>query len=170
MACTTLTGIAKGCDNNIGGIVRVLINDSDNITAKTENATTWEVETITKSSPYVEFNFRRNVGNYTEERQNDLLNGSYFYLQTIMLKLMKREASKSKAINIAGEGQRDLDIVVEDANGKFWNFELCQMVTDTGGSGTAKADGSNYEITFTAESMHKAYEVDPTIIAGLLTA
>jgi len=170
MACTTLTGIAKGCDNNIGGIVRVLINDSDNITAKTENATTWEVEAITKSSPYVEFNFRRNVGNYTEERQNDLLNGSYFYLQTIMLKLMKREASKSKAINIAGEGQRDLDIVVEDANGKFWNFELCQMVTDTGGSGTAKADGSNYEITFTAESMHKAYEVDPTIIAGLLTA
>lgn len=170
MACTTLTGIAKGCDNNIGGIVRFLVNDSDNITAKTENATTWEVEAITKSSPYVEFNFRRNVGNYMEERQNDLLNGSYFYLQTIMLKLMKREASKSKAINIAGEGQRDLDIIVEDANGKFWNFELCQMVTDTGGSGTAKADGSNYEITFTAESMHKAYEVDPTIIAGLLTA
>jgi len=170
MSCTILTGIAKGCDNNIGGIVRVLINDSDNITAKTENATTWEVEAITKSSPYVEFNFRRNVGNYTEERQNDLLNGSYFYLGTIMLKLMKREASKSKAINIAGEGQRDLDIIVEDANGKFWNFELCQMATDTGGSGTAKADGSNYEITFTAESMHKAYEVDPTIIAGLLTA
>jgi hypothetical protein len=169
MDCTTLTGIAKGCDNNIGGIVRVLINDSDNITSKTENATTWEVEGISFSSPYVEFNFRRNVGNYTEERQNDLLNGSYFYLQTIMLKLMKREASKSKAINIAGEGQRDLDIIVEDANGKFWNFELCQMATDTGGSGTTKADGSNYEITFTAESMHKAYEVDPTIIAGLLT-
>lgn len=169
MACTTLTGIAKGCDNNIGGIVRVLINDSDNITSKTSSSVDWEVSAIAKSSPYVEFNFRRNVGNYTEERQNSLENGSYFYMQTIMLKLMKREASKSKALNIAGEGQRDLDIIVEDANGKFWNFELCQMATDTGGSGTAKADGSNYEVTFTAESLHKAYEVDPTIIAGLLS-
>jgi len=57
---------------------------------------------------------------------------------------------------------------VEDANGIFWNFERAQLMTDTGGSGTAKADGSNYEITFTSESEHKAYVVDPTIIAGLL--
>lgn len=168
MACTTLIDVAKGCDNNMGGIVRVLINDSANIASKITDTVTWEVQTIVKTAVYVEFKFGRNVGNYTEDRQNSPENGSYYYQQNIMLKLFKREGSKSKAINIAGEGQRDLDIIVEDANGIFWNFERAQLMTDTGGSGTAKADGSNYEITFTSESEHKAYVVDPTIIGGLL--
>ena len=169
MACTTLSSITKGCTNNIGGIVSIILNDKSNITGATIDTAQWEVTAITKTSPFVEFQFARNVGNYTEEAQISLENGSTFYKQTIMLKLFLREASKSKAINIAGEGQRDLAIVVGDANGKYWYFENAQLATDTGGSGTAKADGSNYEITFTSESLHKAYEVDPTIIAGLLT-
>lgn len=168
MACTTLIEILKGCDNNLGGITRVLINDMANITAETKDPTAWEVSARTVSSPYVDFEFRRNVGNYTEELQSSKENGSNFYLQTIMLKLFRREATKSKALHIAGEGQRDLSIMVLDTNGIWWDFENCQLATDTGGSGTARADGSNYEITFTAESEHKAYVVDPTIIAGLL--
>jgi len=168
MACTTLSSITKGCTNNIGGIVSVYLNDQSNITGTTIDTANWEVTAITKTSVFVEFQFARNVGNYTEEGQISPENGSTFYKQTIMLKLFLREASKSKAINIAGEGQRDLAIVVGDANGKYWYFEKAQLATYTGGSGTAKADGSNYEITFTSESLHTAYEVDPTIIAGLL--
>jgi len=169
MACTTLASITKGCTNNIGGIVSVYLNDQTNITGTTVDTANWEVTAITKSAPFVEFQFARNVGNYTEDGQISPENGSTFYKQTVMLKLFLREASKSKAINIAGEGQRELAIVVGDANGNFWYFENAQLATDTGGSGTAKADGSNYEISFTSESLHKAYEVDPTIIAGLLT-
>jgi hypothetical protein len=35
------------------------------------------------------------------------------------------------------------------------------------GSGTARADGSKYSLVLTAENESLAYEVDPTIIAGL---
>jgi hypothetical protein len=54
----------------------------------------------------------------------------------------RREASKSKAIKILGEGQRDLALVVGDANGKYWYFSNAQLTAVAEGSGQAKADGS----------------------------
>jgi hypothetical protein len=81
----------------------------------------------------------------------------------------RREASKSKAIKILGEGQRDLAVVVGDANGRYWYFENAQLSAVAEGSGTAKADGSKYSVTLVAESEHLAYEVDSSIIAGLTT-
>ena len=80
----------------------------------------------------------------------------------------RREAAKSRSIKILGEGQRDLAIIVLDANGKYWYFANAQVTAVAEGSGTAKADGSKYSITIVAESENLAYEVDPTIIAGLL--
>jgi hypothetical protein len=38
----------------------------------------------------------------------------------------------------------------------------------TEGSGTAKADGSRYSVTFVAENEALAYEVDSTIIPDLV--
>jgi hypothetical protein len=80
----------------------------------------------------------------------------------------RREAFKSKAIKILGEGQRDLALVVGDANGKYWYFENAQLSAVAEGSGTAKADGSKYSVTFVAESEHLAYEVDSALIPTLI--
>lgn len=170
MACTTLSSILKGCDNNMGGITSIYINDMDNLGTVTVDTANWEVTSFgTLVDEFVEFQFRRNTGNFTEELANDLINGSQFYTQTINLVFHRREASKSKAIKILGEGQRDLAVVVGDANGKYWYFENCQLTTVGEGSGTAKADGSKYTIALVAESEHLAYEVDSSIIAGLTT-
>ena len=67
-----------------------------------------------------------------------------------------------------GEGQRDLAIIVKDANGKYWYFPMAQLTATGEGSGTAKADGSKYSVTFVAENEFLAKEVDASIIAGLL--
>ena len=168
MACTTLTDIVKGCDNNIGGITAVYINDYDNITSTTEDDATWEVTAQTVSARYQTFEFRRNVGNYTEEASIDLINGSSFYTQTINLMLHRREATVSRAIKILGEGQRDLAVIVLDANGKYWYFPKAQLSTVTEGSGTTKADGSRYSIALVAENEFLAKEVDSTIVEALL--
>jgi hypothetical protein len=80
----------------------------------------------------------------------------------------RREAAKSLAIKILGEGQRDLSVVVLDGNGKYWYFENVQVTAYGEGSGTTKADGSKYSLVLTAESEHLAYEVDDSVIAGLL--
>lgn len=169
MACSTLTAITKGCDNNIGGITAIYINDMDNIVGPTtEDDATWMVEAQTVSTPYEAFEFRRNTGNFTEESAIDLANGSSFVTGTINLMFHRREASKSKAIKILGEGQRDLAIIVKDANSKYWYFPNAQLTATGEGSGTAKADGSKYSVTFVAENEFLAKEVDASIIAGLL--
>lgn len=169
MSCTTLIGITKGCDNNIGGITAIYINDMDNITSTTEDTATWMIDAQAVSTPYEVFEFRRNTGNYTEDSAIDLANGSSFVTQTITLMFHRREASKSKAIKILGEGQRDLAVIVKDANGKYWYFPMAQLTATGEGSGTAKADGSKYSVTLVAENEFLAKEVDPTIIAGLLS-
>jgi hypothetical protein len=168
MACTTLTAITKGCDNNIGGITAIYINDMDNVGIPTIDQTAYMVDAQTVTEPYEVFEFRRNTGNFTEESAVDFANGSSFVTATITLMFHRREASKSKAIKILSEGQRDLAIIVKDANGKFWYFPYAQLSATAEGSGTAKADGSKYSVTFIAENENLAYEVDPTIIAGLL--
>jgi hypothetical protein len=168
MSCTTLTAITKGCDNNIGGITAIYINDMDNVGTPTIDQTAYMVDAQTVTEPYEVFEFRRNTGNFTEESAVDFANGSSFVTATITLMFHRREASKSKAIKILSEGQRDLAIIVKDANGKFWYFPYAQLSATAEGSGTAKADGSKYSVTFIAENENLAYEVDPTIIAGLL--
>jgi hypothetical protein len=168
MACTTLTAITKGCDNNIGGITAIYINDMDNITSTTEDTATWMIDAQTVSTPYESFEFRRNTGNFTEDSAIDLANGSSFVTGTITLMFHRREASKSKAIKILGEGQRDLAVIIKDANGKYWYFPFAQLTATAEGSGTAKADGSKYSVTFVAENEFLAKEVDSAIIAGLL--
>ena len=168
MACNTLTSILKGCDNNIGGITSIYINDQDNMVGEILT-TDWVITDFgTITNPFVPFEFRRNTGMYTEEAAIDLVNGSSFVTQTVTLIFHRREAAKSKAIKILGEGQRDLALVVGDANGKYWYFPKAQLTAVAEGSGTAKADGSKYSITFVAENEALAFEVDATLIPDII--
>ena len=169
MACATLEEILKSCDNNSGGIYTLLINQQDNITAITTNetGTNWEVTAITHSSPYVALEFKRNTSSYTEDGTIDLVNGSSYVTQTINLMFHRRDQEKSRAIKVLGAGQQYLNAVVGDANGKYWYFPYLQVSAYGEGSGTTRADGSKYSLTLVAENETLAYEVDPSIIAGL---
>ena len=169
MACATLEEILKDCLNNSGGIYTLLINQQDNITGITtlETGTNWEVTAITHSAPYVPLEFKRNTGSFTEEGAIDLVNGSSYVTQTINLMFHRRDQEKSRAIKVLAAGQQYLNAVVGDANGKFWYFPFLQVSAYGEGSGVARADGSKYSLTLLAENETLAYEVDPTIIAGL---
>jgi hypothetical protein len=168
MACTTLETILKGCDSNIGGITSIYINDQDNVVGPVDVTAYVVTDFGTLTDQFVEFEFRRNTGMYTEEAAIDLVNGSSYYTQTVTLIFHRREAAKSKAIKILGEGQRDLALVVGDANGKYWYFPNAQLTAVTEGSGTAKADGSKYSVTFVAEAENLAYEVASAEIPNII--
>ena len=168
MACSTIETILKGCDNNIGGITSIYINDMDNMTGTITEAN-WIISSFgTLADPFIPFEFRRNTGMFTEEAAIDLVNGSSFITQTVTLMFHRREAAKSKAIKILGEGQRDLALVVGDANGKYWYFPNAQLTAVTEGSGTSKADGSKYSITFVAENENLAFEVAASEINNII--
>jgi hypothetical protein len=171
MACTTLEAIVKGCDNNIGSITKIYINDLENVTVDPStdiDLANWIITAITVTADFEEFEFRRNTSNYTEEAAIDLINGSSFVTQTINLMFHRREGAKSRAIKILGEGQRDLAVIVLDGNGKYWYFEKVQVTAYGEGSGTAKADGSKYSLVLTAEAENLAYEVDPDVIPTVI--
>jgi hypothetical protein len=171
MACTALEAIVKGCENNIGSITKIYINDLDNVTVDPStdiDLPNWIITAITVTADFEEFEFRRNTSNYTEEAAIDLINGSSFVTQTINLMFHRREGAKSRAIKILGEGQRDLAVIVLDGNGKYWYFDKVQVTAYGEGSGTAKADGSKYSLVLTAEAENLAYEVDPDVIPTVI--
>lgn len=174
MSCEALEGIVKSCDNNSGGIYKVWINQQDNIALFTLNPTlTWTIDSITLVDPndiYTEFEIRRNTGSYTEDAAIDLVNGSSYYTQTITLLFHRRDQSKSQAIKVLGAGQQYLNVIVQDANGKYWYFPYMQLTAAAEGSGTARADGSKYSITLTAENEFLAYEVTESTVQSVITA
>ena len=162
MSCEALEGIVKSCDNNSGGIYKVWINQQDEIDSVAVNPTlTWTIDEITlvTPTPYTEFEIRRNTGSYTEEAAIDLVNGSSYYTKVITLMFHRRDQTKSQAIKVLGAGQQYLNAIVLDANGKYWYFPFMQLTGAAEGSGTARADGSKYSVTLTAENDFLAYEV-----------
>lgn len=169
MACNNLIDLTQGaCENNSGGIFTAYIFDMDDVSTYTYSTTTWEVTGLTLSSTASQFEFRRNTSNYTEDSAIDLVNGSTYINGTLNFVFHRREAAKSRAINILGEGQRYLGVVIGDANGKFWYFPNAQVSATGEGSGTARADASKYSVTMIAENNNLAYEVPSAIAATLI--
>lgn len=172
MACNELENIIKGCDNNTGGIYTAYVGDMDDIASITEDQATWSITAMTllALTPALSFYFKRNTSNYTDEGASDLIAGSSFYTSTINLVFHRRDADKSKAIKIIGEGQRYLYVVIGDANGTYWYFPYMQLTANAGGSGTARADGSNYNVTLVGQNEFSAYTISEAIAASLLVA
>lgn len=168
MACTSLVDLAKDCENNIGGATELIINDQDQVSSFT--LTGHKITAMSHLSAFKSIYFKRNVATLTEEEQIDLNEGSSFVKQTIELSLKRREAAKSAAIKIMGQGQRDLAMVMKDGNGLYWYIQKAQLATNAGGLGKTKAEGSKYDLTFVAESEYLAYEIDAAVVADIKAA
>jgi hypothetical protein len=167
MACVTLEEIAKDCERNSGGLHEVLFGDMDSITAITEASATFSVTAMTVSEAPIDLNIKRKTSNYTDEEAQDFTNGSTTATQTINLMLHRRDATKSRALNILGAGQRYLYAIVKDANGIYWYIPNCQRQNVGEGSGTERADGSKYSVVFIAENDSLAYTISSAIVATL---
>jgi hypothetical protein len=167
--CNTIQSILKSCDgNNSGGIFEAYLIDQDHVTGTTVSAHTVTAVALELGELYSTVQFKRNVGNALTTPTIDLIAGSTYFSSTISIVLHRREASKSAALQILGEGQRYLNIIIKDANNKYWMFDDAQLNGGDEDSGTARADGSKYTVTFLSDMDHRPYEVDSSIIAGLL--
>jgi hypothetical protein len=153
-------------------LVKFYIIPADFVTGITEaNGVITNID-LSGSSTFVEYEFNRGTSSYEEVPTINLQNGSTFYNQTITLQIARREAVKRESLVLIAAGQPDLTIIVKDSNGLYWGFgfadDKVNLTTGGGGSGLAKADFNGYTLTFTSESAEAAFEVDDTIIAGLL--
>ena len=170
MSCNTLTGIPKGCDNNIGGIKKFYVGCFDNSTIVEAGGTVSSIS-LTQSQTFVEYNFSKNSSGYVEDAAISLENGSTLYSTTTTLVIPRREVAKRNSLALVAAGQQNLLVIVQDANDIYWlqGWQNGANLTAQGeGSGIAKADGSKYALTFLSEEPYQMPVVDPTIIAGLL--
>ena len=169
MACPTLTEIAQACERNSGGLYNAWFGDMDDILTITENSATFNVDALTAANAPISVNIKRKTSNYTDEEAQDVgAAGSSVATLTVNLVLHRRQKEKSYALNVLGAGQRYLYGILEDANGKFWYGKYLQLTSNGGGSGTNRADGSNYNVVLTADNEHTMYEISSAVVASLL--
>lgn len=171
MACTnyTISGIAKGCKDSLGGIVKVWISsDYDDVLAGVkveENVLDLDASKITK---FKVFNFFKNTGSITSNLQVSDSAGSSWQTDLVLV-FMKQETSKR--LQIMGLAMGQTCIVVKDANGKYWFLGKDNPVEASAGvaqSGTAATDLNGYNITLSDNSKELPFEItNPTTIGAL---
>jgi len=168
MSCNILTGIPKGCDNNLGGIQKFYITDFDGVVATCVDG---EATAITANNAYVEYVFNKNSSSYTEEAAISLENGSTYYTVVTNLIIPRREVSKRNSLQLIAAGQQNLSIIILDGNGLYWLQGLNEgsnLTAQGEGSGVVKADGSKYSLTFTSEDSEQMCEIPQSVIDTLL--
>jgi hypothetical protein len=169
MACNALINLLKACDeNNLGGIYAIYAIDTDSVTATTISTSAHTITALGTIESFNTFEFKRNTGNWVSEQATDLLVGSNVYNSTLTLQFSRRQGTVSRALTVLAEGNRFLDIIVKGADGQFTYLDHMQLNGGSESSGTNKAEGSKYDVTFLGEMVQRPYFVDPSIIAALI--
>jgi hypothetical protein len=167
MACDLLNGgIARGCDNNQGGITKLYLANFDDVL--TETVASGEVTAITMATGEVfyEFAFNKNTSSLTQTITNDQVNGTTIHTQTINLVIPRRDNAKRNAI--ATLTRSLTKAIVLDSNGIYWycgaaNGLDVTEIADT--TGVVKSDLNGYNITLVGEEPVMTY----TVASGVVT-
>ena len=174
MACSqVLNGIAADCQTNVGGVREVYIANYSDVTTIEVDETSNMIKTITMSdtAKFKKYSFKKNTSSMTSTLNVDPANGVNFVQTDLSLVFAKQETVKR--MEIAKLSLGELRVIVLDANGKYWFLGQEEFVSATAGTaetGVNRTDGNKYTITLTDYSSSYPYEVDPTIVAGLIAA
>ena len=174
MSCSQLlNGIAAACETNVGGVREVYIANYDDVSAVTLDETSNMIKTITMvdTAKFKKYAFKKNTSSMTSTLNVDPANGVNFVQTDLSLVFAKQETVKR--MEIAKLSLGELRVIVLDANGKYWFLGQEEFVSATAGTaetGTNRTDGNRYSITLTDYSSSYPYEVDPSIVAGLIAA
>ena len=182
MACLLTGGIAKGCKDNSGGLKRVLIQNTSEITSFTpELASVADLGAITAitmeaGAQYYEFIPNKMSSNWVENVQSNIQNGTMGYEQVLSLIFKKNEASLRNQVLLLG--QAEISVIVEDYNGKYFILgeeNGLELTGGNGASGTALTDLNGWNIVLGGMEHYPAREILDTdkattdaLIAALL--
>lgn len=172
MACSqVLNGIAADCQTNVGGVREVYIANYGDVTTIEVDDSSNMIKTITMadSAKFKKYAFKKNTSSMTSTLNVDPANGVNFVQTDLTVVFAKQETVKR--MEIAKLSLGELRVIVLDANGKYWFLGQEEFVSATSGSaetGTNRSDGNRYSIVLTDYSSSYPYEVDPSIVAGIV--
>jgi hypothetical protein len=170
MSCIqTLSGLAKDCAANMGGIVEVMIANFADVTGVTITDGVVSAVTMAADAKFKKYSFAKNTGSLTSTYNIDAASGVKYVTSDLLLQFNRMETSKRVEITALSLG--DLAVIVKDANGKYWYLGKDEPVNASAGdgqTGTARGDANRYTITLQDESLEMPYEVDETIIPSIV--
>lgn len=170
MSCIqTLSGLAKDCAANMGGIVEVLIANFDDVSEVTITTDKVSAITMASSAKFKKYNFAKNTGSLTSTYNIDAASGVKYVTSDLLLQFNRMETTKR--VEITALSVNDLVAIVKDANGVYWYLGFDEPVNASAGdgqTGTARGDANRYSITLQDISKEMPMEVDASIIEGLL--
>ena len=170
MSCIqTLSGLAKDCAANMGGIVEVMIANFADVTGVTITDGVVSAVTMAADAKFKKYSFAKNTGSLTSTYNIDAASGVKYVTSDLLLQFNRMETSKRVEITALSLG--DLAVIVKDANGKYWYLGKDEPVNASAGdgqTGTARGDANRYTITLQDESLEMPYEVDETIISSIV--
>ena len=170
MPCTqTLSGIARDCQANLGGIKAVYLANFEDVASYAITSDMVTAITMETSKKFYAYFFNPNTSNFTTTAQINRENGSLYFETVLSLVFAKQDATKRVEVN--SMAQAGLVGIVVDSNDNAWLLgkdEPLMMTSGTAESGTAKADRNGYALEFADAQKQMPLPVDPTIIEGLL--
>ena len=165
----TLSGLARDCSSNMGGILEVLIANADDVTSVTLSEGIISTVSMATSAKFKRYTFAKNTGSLTSTYTLDPASGVKYVTSELLLQFNRMETQKRVEITALALG--DLVCIVKDANGKYWYLgkdEPVNASASDGQTGTARADANRYTITLQDESLEMPYEVDASIVDALV--
>ena len=165
----TLSGLARDCSSNMGGILEVLIANAGDVTGVTLSEGIISTVSMATSAKFKRYTFAKNTGSLTSTYTLDPASGVKYVTSELLLQFNRMETQKRVEITALALG--DLVCIVKDANGKYWYLgkdEPVNASASDGQTGTARADANRYTITLQDESLEMPYEVDASIVDALV--
>lgn len=162
MSCNlyTLKGLARGCKDSLGGIVKVWVApDYDTTRAKFSLSENVASAASSAAADFKVFNFFKNTGSLTSTLQVSDNAGNSF-TNELALVFMKMETSKR--LEVLGLLMGQTLVIAKDSNGKYWILGWDNAVEGSAGTaqtGTASTDLNGYNVTLKDESRELPYEV-----------
>lgn len=170
MACTqTLSGLAKDCAANRGGIVEVYIANRADVASITLTDGKISAITMESSKKFKAYSFAKNTGNLTSTYTLDPANGVNYVTSQLLLQFNKMETTKRVEMTALALG--DLAVICKDANGIYWYLGYDEPVNASAGdgqTGTARSDSNRYTITLEDTSNELPYEVLSSAISSIV--
>lgn len=166
--CTlTLSGLARDCKDNAGGIKEVYIIDYNSINNVTVLANVITGITVDSEAKFHTYAFRKQTGTLTTTINSDEVAGTLNYSSELNMKFSKLETAKR--LEVVSLAMGETAAIVRDSNDRFWYLGKDYPVTLSAGSiatGTNLADFAGYDVTLSDISTNAPFEVAKN--AGLI--
>ena len=168
MSCILSSDFTLPCRRSMGGIQKVFITELGNTTTLTVASGVATTFTLAGSKKFFTYNLTMGGSSATATIGGDRAVGSRFFTHLVQIQLPKFETAIRNEIAVLG--QVTSQIIVLDSNGKYFlygGYRGLEISEGSGQTGTASADLSGFNISFSGDELDFPIEVPSALMAAL---